>query len=98
MHFPISLKYVDFETRYPPEWFHDPDAAAPAMEDSIKHVSGLADSDLSKSRRKRHMLAADVSDNDNQKLPDNETHGARESFHWRIQLLYSNVSPVSNWA
>ena len=68
------------------------------MEDSIKHVSGLADSDLSKSRRKRHMLAADVSDNDNQKLSDNETHGARESFHWRIQLLYSNVSPVSNWA
>ncbi len=32
VHFPISLKYVDFETRYPPEWFHDPDAAAPAME------------------------------------------------------------------
>ena len=52
------------------------------MEDSIKHVSGLADSDLSKSRRKRHMLAADVSDNDNQKLPDNETHGARWSLHW----------------
>jgi len=24
VHFPISLKYVDFETRYPPEWNYDP--------------------------------------------------------------------------
>lgn len=24
IHFPISLKYVDFETRYPPEWSYDP--------------------------------------------------------------------------
>ena len=32
VHFPISLKYVDFDTRYPPEWFHDPDAADPGME------------------------------------------------------------------
>ncbi|MDP6415690.1 MAG: aldo/keto reductase, partial [Gammaproteobacteria bacterium] len=31
IHFPISLKYVDFATRYPPEWIHDPDAADPAM-------------------------------------------------------------------
>lgn len=31
IHFPIALEYVDFETRYPPEWFHDPDAAAPRM-------------------------------------------------------------------
>lgn len=32
IHFPISLKYVDFETRYPPEWFYDPDADTPTME------------------------------------------------------------------
>ena len=32
IHFPISLKYVDFDTRYPPEWFFDPAAANPAME------------------------------------------------------------------
>lgn len=25
IHFPIALKYVPIETRYPPEWFHDPD-------------------------------------------------------------------------
>ena len=24
IHFPISLKYVDPATRYPPEWIHDP--------------------------------------------------------------------------
>ncbi|EDQ89402.1 uncharacterized protein MONBRDRAFT_37115 [Monosiga brevicollis MX1] len=32
IHFPISLKYVPFEKRYPPEWFHDLDAASPKME------------------------------------------------------------------
>jgi len=32
IHFPISLKFVPFETRYPPEWTHDPAAAAPRME------------------------------------------------------------------
>ncbi len=32
IHFPISLKYVDFQQRYPPEWFYDPDAAEPRME------------------------------------------------------------------
>ena len=32
IHFPISLKYVPFETRYPPEWFHDPNAENPKME------------------------------------------------------------------
>ena len=32
VHFPISLKYVDFEERYPPEWIHDPHAAEPRME------------------------------------------------------------------
>lgn len=31
VHFPISLAYVPFDVRYPPEWFHDPKAAKPAM-------------------------------------------------------------------
>lgn len=32
IHFPISLKYVDFETRYPPEWFFNPESENPTME------------------------------------------------------------------
>jgi diketogulonate reductase-like aldo/keto reductase len=32
IHFPISLKYVDPEVRYPPEWIHDPSSANPRME------------------------------------------------------------------
>ncbi len=32
VHFPISLRYVDFETRYPPGWFHDPNVKEPRME------------------------------------------------------------------
>ena len=36
IHFPIAQKFVPFETRYPPGWFFDPDAAEPQMEpDSI---------------------------------------------------------------
>lgn len=36
MHFPISLKYVDFDLRYPPEWLYDPDIDQPRMElDSV---------------------------------------------------------------
>ncbi|MFZ5829405.1 MAG: aldo/keto reductase [Planctomycetota bacterium] len=31
VHFPIALAFVPFDVRYPPEWFHDPQAAAPAM-------------------------------------------------------------------
>ena len=31
MHFPIALAFVPFATRYPPEWFFDPQAATPAM-------------------------------------------------------------------
>mmetsp|Transcript_36827 Transcript_36827/g.95372 ORF Transcript_36827/g.95372 Transcript_36827/m.95372 type:complete len:675 (-) Transcript_36827:23-2047(-) len=33
IHFPIALKYVPFDTRYPPEWIHDPAAAQPQMEE-----------------------------------------------------------------
>ena len=32
VHFPISLCYVDFAERYPPEWFFDPAAKQPVME------------------------------------------------------------------
>lgn len=32
VHFPIALAYVPFDVRYPPEWFHDPQAASPAMQ------------------------------------------------------------------
>jgi diketogulonate reductase-like aldo/keto reductase len=32
IHFPIPLKFVPFETRYPPEWIHDPTAAVPRIE------------------------------------------------------------------
>ena len=36
IHFPISQKFVPFETRYPPEWFYDPDAENPIIElDSV---------------------------------------------------------------
>lgn len=31
VHFPIALAFVPFETRYPPEWVHDPDAEHPVM-------------------------------------------------------------------
>ncbi len=32
IHFPISLRFVPFEERYPAEWFADPDADDPAMQ------------------------------------------------------------------
>ena len=32
IHFPISLKYVDFNDRYPPEWIFNPGDEHPAME------------------------------------------------------------------
>lgn len=31
VHFPIALEFVPFDLRYPPGWFHDPKAAAPAL-------------------------------------------------------------------
>jgi D-xylose reductase len=32
IHFPIALRYVDFDDRYPPEWIFDPAADTPCME------------------------------------------------------------------
>ena len=34
VHFPIALAHVPFETRYPPEWVHDPGAEVPTMRES----------------------------------------------------------------
>ncbi|MBA2113397.1 aldo/keto reductase [Bremerella alba] len=31
VHFPIALKFVAFEDRYPPEWVHDPKAEKPGL-------------------------------------------------------------------
>ena len=33
IHFPIALKYVPIEKRYPPEWVFDPSSAEPKMEE-----------------------------------------------------------------
>ena len=32
IHFPIALKYVDIDQRYPPEWLFDPNSENPSME------------------------------------------------------------------
>ncbi len=32
IHFPISLRYVPIETRYPPEWVYDPEGPNPKIE------------------------------------------------------------------
>jgi D-xylose reductase len=32
IHFPISMKFVPFETRYPPEWIYDPTVSHPRIE------------------------------------------------------------------
>ena len=32
IHFPIAQRFVPFETRYPPEWFYDPDGVSPSIE------------------------------------------------------------------
>lgn len=31
VHFPIAMEFVPFDRRYPPGWFHDPEADRPAM-------------------------------------------------------------------
>ncbi|HBN74898.1 MAG TPA: 4-dihydromethyl-trisporate dehydrogenase [Planctomycetaceae bacterium] len=39
IHFPISLKYVPIEKRYPPGWFFDPEAEHPKMETTPVPIS-----------------------------------------------------------
>jgi D-xylose reductase len=39
IHFPISLKHVPHETRYPAEWIYDPSAKHPQMEEDLVPLS-----------------------------------------------------------
>jgi D-xylose reductase len=39
IHFPIALEYVPFEKRYPPAWFHDPEAPDPRMQPARVPIS-----------------------------------------------------------
>ena len=57
IHFPIALKFVDFDERYPPEWFFDPDAEAPRMEiDPVPlHQTWAAMEDLKDSGLVKHI-------------------------------------------
>ena len=57
IHFPIALKFVDFDVRYPPEWFFDPDAEAPRMEiDPVPlHQTWAAMEDLKASGLVKHI-------------------------------------------
>jgi D-xylose reductase len=57
IHFPIALKFVDFDVRYPPEWFFDPDAEAPRMEiDPVPlHQTWAAMEDLKESGLVKHI-------------------------------------------
>ena len=55
IHFPISLKFVPFEKRYPPEWFNDPDSPEPKMissrvplSDTWKAMESLKEANLTK--------------------------------------------------
>ena len=55
VHFPIALEFVPFETRYPPEWVHDPDddipmvkSAAVPLQDTWRAMETLVDSGLAR--------------------------------------------------
>lgn len=55
VHFPIALEFVPFETRYPPEWVHDPSADIPMMkpaavplQDTWRAMETLVDSGLTR--------------------------------------------------
>ena len=55
VHVPIALEFVPFETRYPPEWVHDPDDDIPMMkpaavplQDTWRAMETLVDSGLAR--------------------------------------------------
>ncbi len=55
VHFPIALEFVPFETRYPPEWVHDPDEEMPMMkpaavplQDTWRAMETLVDAGLAR--------------------------------------------------
>ena len=57
IHFPIALEFVPFETRYPPEWFFDPDEANPSMRPAMVplHKTWAAMESLNQTDRVRHI-------------------------------------------
>lgn len=55
VHFPIALEFVPFETRYPPEWVHDPSDEVPMLrpanvplQDTWRAMETLVDSGLAR--------------------------------------------------
>ena len=57
IHFPIALEFVPFETRYPPEWFFDPDEANPGMRPAMVplHKTWAAMESLNQTDCVRHI-------------------------------------------
>ena len=39
IHFPIALKFIPFEKRYPPGWIYDPESLEPKMEEDNVPIS-----------------------------------------------------------
>ena len=62
IHFPIALKFVPFETRYPPEWMHDPVAEPRLVYSGVKmEETWRAMEALKAAGRARHVGVCNVS-------------------------------------
>eukprot|EP01127_Copromyxa_protea_P006358 TRINITY_DN16176_c0_g1_i1.p1 TRINITY_DN16176_c0_g1~~TRINITY_DN16176_c0_g1_i1.p1 ORF type:complete len:315 (-),score=78.59 TRINITY_DN16176_c0_g1_i1:58-1002(-) len=55
IHFPISLRYVDFEDRYPAGWDFDPSKPGCQLEDSPVHETWSAMEELVKDGKAKHI-------------------------------------------
>ena len=57
IHFPLALKYVPIEKRYPPGWFYDPDSPRPSAEEAAVpiHETWRAMEDLVRSGLVRNI-------------------------------------------